>query len=144
METNYSLPVDFGALIRKGPQPKVSLKASIRQYIYLLLLTRRAEWRFDDDFGCLLWEKDFEQTDNLNVWLDEVKVDMRQAIQKHETRLRTNYVDIQREEQQVHNEDGKISRVRNRLTIRVSGTILQNDESFDEEFLMFFGPVTVI
>ena len=109
-----------------------------------MLLTQRGEWRYDPDFQCILWEKDFEQTDNLNLWLDAVKDDIRQSVSKYETRLKTRMVDIQRDELPELNKENKVSRIRNRLTIKVQGTVIQTDEIFDEEFLMFFGPITMI
>ena len=109
-----------------------------------MLLTQRGEWRYDSDFQCILWEKDFEQTDNLNLWLDAVKDDIRQSVSKYETRLKTRMVDIQRDELPELNKENKVSRIRNRLTIKVQGTVIQTDEIFDEEFLMFFGPITMI
>ena len=144
MRNLYHIPVDFGSLLRKGRLPSTSLKDSIKEYIYLMLLTQHGEWRYDPEFQCILWEKDFEQTDNLNIWLDSVKDDIRHTIVKYETRLRVKMVDIQRDELPELSKENKVRRIRNRLTIKVQGTVIQSDEVFDEEFLMFFGPITVI
>ena len=144
MAGSYHIPVDFGALLRKEKLPATNLKSSIREYIYLILLTQRGEWRFDYNFQCLLWQKDFEQTDNLNIWLDEVKDDIRQSVHKYETRLKVQNVDVQKDEMQEKNKEEKVARIRNRLTIKVRGTIIQTEERFEEEFLMFFGPITVV
>ena len=144
MQKLYHLPVNFGLLLQKKRLQSTSLKESIKEFIYLMLLTQRGEWRYDPDFQCILWEKDFEQTDNLNLWLDVVKDDIRQSVSKYETRLKTRMVDIQRDELPELNKENKVSRIRNRLTIKVQGTVLQTDEIFDEEFLMFFGPITMI
>ena len=144
MKKLYHLPVNFGLLLQKERLESISLKESIKEFIYLMLLTQRGEWRYDSDFQCILWEKDFEQTDNLNLWLDAVKDDIRQSVSKYETRLKTRMVDIQRDELPELNKENKVSRIRNRLTIKVQGTVIQTDEIFDEEFLMFFGPITMI
>ncbi len=91
----------------------------------------------------MLWEKDFEQTDNLNLWLDEVKADVKRSVSQYETRMKIKMVDIQRDEIPELNEENKVRRIRNRLIIRVQGTILESGENFDENFLMFFGPITI-
>lgn len=143
MQPLYRFPIDFAGLLQKKPQPRATLKESIRGYIFLLLLTQRGEWRFDADFQCVLWEKDFEQTDNLNLWLDEVKADVKRSVAQYETRLKIKMVDIQRDEIPELNEENKVRRIRNRLTIKVQGTIAESGEDFDENFLMFFGPITV-
>lgn len=143
MQPLYHFPIDFAALLQKKPQPRATLKESIREYIFLLLLTQRGEWRFDPDFQCVLWEKDFEQTDNLNLWLDEVKADVKRSVSQYETRMKIKMVDIQRDEIPELNEENKVRRIRNRLIIRVQGTILESGENFDENFLMFFGPITI-
>jgi phage baseplate assembly protein W len=144
MNTFYSLPVDFGVLMRKEQAAKSTTRQSIRSYIYLILLTKRGEWRYDDDFQCLLWEKDFEQTDNLNHWLDDVKEDIRISVHRYETRLRIRNVDVEKDEIQEKNREDKVTRIRNRINIKIRGTIVSTDEDFEEEFLMFFGPITVV
>ena len=144
MAKHHHIPVDFGALLKKKPLPQVTIKASVREYIYLLLLTQRGEWRYDNGFQCLLWEKDFEQTDNLNIWLYQVRDDIRFSVHKYETRLKIHDVDVQRDELQELSRENKVTRIRNRLNIRVKGTVIQSGENFDETFLMFFGPITVV
>ncbi len=140
----YQIPIDFGALLRNQKLPTVSLRASIQQRIYLILLTNKGEWRYDEDFHCLLWEKDFEQTDNLNLWLDEVKDDIKNSVHTYETRLSIRQVTVEKDELQEKNRENKVTRIRNRLNITVKGTIKETEEAFDETFLMFFGPITVI
>lgn len=144
MAKQHHIPVDFGALLAKKRLPAVTLKTSIKEYIYLILLTQHGEWRYDYDFHCLLWQKDFEQTDNLNIWLDQVKDDIRRTIHTYEIRLRIIDVDVQRDELQELTKQNKIARIRNRINIRVKGEIIQSGETFDEKFSMFFGPITVI
>ena len=144
MAKHHHIPVDFGALLKKGSLPQVAVKASVKEYIYLLLLTQRGEWRYDSNFQCLLWEKDFEQTDNLNIWLDQVRDDIRVSVHKYESRLKIQDVDVQRDELQELSKENKVTRIRNRLNIRVRGTVIQSGENFDETFLMFFGPITVV
>lgn len=144
MANYHSIPVDFGALLKKKLLPQVTIKASVREYIYLLLLTQQNEWRYDSGFQCLLWEKDFEQTDNLNIWLDQVRDDIRLSVVRYESRLNIQEVDVQRDELRELNNENKVSRIRNRLNIRVKGTVIQTGDHFDEIFLMFFGPITVI
>jgi len=144
MAKQHHIPVDFGALLAKKKLPNVTLKTSIQEYVYLILLTQHGEWRYDNDFHCLLWQKDFEQTDNLNIWLDQVKEDIKRTVRTYEIRLRINDVDVQRDELQELNKENKVARIRNRLNIRVKGEIVQSGENFDEKFSMFFGPITVI
>lgn len=144
MARHYHIPVDFGALLRRQTLPQTTIKGSVREYIYLLLLTQRGEWRYDEHFQCLLWEKDFEQTDNMNIWLDQVRDDIRRSVAKYETRLKIRDVDVQRDELHELNRENKVARIRNRLNIRVKGAVIQSGEEFDETFLMFFGPITVV
>uniref|UniRef100_UPI0035934C20 hypothetical protein n=1 Tax=Persicitalea sp. TaxID=3100273 RepID=UPI0035934C20 len=70
--------------------------------------------------------------------------DVKRAVTQYETRLKIKMVDIQRDEIPELNEKNKVRRIRNRLTIKVQGTIVEGGENFDENFLMFFGPITVV
>jgi phage baseplate assembly protein W len=145
MERHYGVPINFKALMQQKKLPIISIRESVRQHVNLILMTERGGWRFDAEYKCTLWEKDFEQTDNMNSWLDEVRDDIVATIQRYEKhRLRNLNIDIKRDELPDVNKEGKIVRVRNRIKINVRGSIIQTDESFEEEFIMFFGPITII
>lgn len=144
MQSFYPLPVGFKHLMQHRELPTVTIHESIRQHVFLILMTSRGEWRYDYDYNGSLWEKDFEQTDNMNMWLDDIKNEMMSALRTFEKRLEYPTMAIQKDELEEINKEGKVVKIRNRLTIYVQGTIIQTNESFEENYTMFFGPITIL
>ena len=61
----YELPINFSSLMQKNNElAACDLKKSIAQNIYLIITSRFRENRFDDSYGCELWDMDFELVHN--------------------------------------------------------------------------------
>ena len=71
MEKEYfTLPMPFSKILNREEIKKCDLKKSIEQKIQLLLVSNFGENRFNPEFGCIIWEYDFENVSNQNAWKD--------------------------------------------------------------------------
>jgi phage baseplate assembly protein W len=68
--------------------PTCSLGNSIAQFLHLLLHTRLGQLRSAADFGCALWDVEFDNTFDLAGWEETLTRSLLQAVHQHETRLR--------------------------------------------------------
>ena len=59
----YNIPIKFSDLTEKKELAKIGLGESISRLIHLIAITHFGECKFDDTFGCEIWEHDFE-----NIW----------------------------------------------------------------------------
>jgi len=84
----YQMPFDFGALMQRNRElPECNLGTSIAQNIFLLISSKYNEHRFEPQYGCDIWEKDFETITNALVWQEEVNRSIVNSLTKYERRL---------------------------------------------------------
>ncbi len=68
--------------------PTCSLGTSIAQVLHLLLHTRPGQLRSAPDFGCAIWDVEFESNLDLPRWEEKLTRSLLAAVHQHETRLR--------------------------------------------------------
>lgn len=94
----YRYPIRVTQLMRPGQpavggpaadeHPTCSLGTSIAQVLHLLLHTRPGQLRSAPDFGCAIWDVEFESTLDLPRWEEKLTRSLLAAVQQHEPRLR--------------------------------------------------------
>lgn len=144
LPTYYTLPLDCKMLTEKQRQPLCSLAESIRQHIHLILRTHFREYRFNPEFGCMVWEKDFETIRSVYKWKAELVEDFSKAIKKYEKRLVQIQVVIDLDDLKVVDPNShKVSELRKRITIHIGGTMSQTNEAFQHTEYIFFSPLSL-
>ena len=142
MKDYLTQPIDFGGLTRGEEHTKCSLQQSIAQRIHLFLVTTRGEFRTDPDFGCIIWEHDFENMPNINTWKDKMMVTSKEGLKQFETRLRNQEVSIVISQEEFADEKGNASRrIKRRLDIRVKANMKKTNEAFLFEETLYISPV---
>ncbi|HPH82764.1 MAG TPA: GPW/gp25 family protein [Flavobacteriales bacterium] len=142
-EFYYTLPLQFDVLKTKNKEHTVcTFDRSIAQNIYLLITTRFGEHRYDDHFGCEIWDTDFEVITNINVWKERVRKSIDQALRKFEKRLRNVSVSIELAEEEIVSPISGIRSVKKRLSIRVTGMTIRTGQDFNFETKLFISPLS--
>lgn len=77
-----------GAADAPEEHPTCSLGTSIAQFLHLLLHTRPGQLRSAADFGCALWEVEFDNSFDLARWEETLTRSLLAAVHQHEPRLR--------------------------------------------------------
>lgn len=94
----YKLPLRLdliiqGANLRQNPvlmdELMCSVDASLQDHVYLIITTQFREARYDPQFGCTIWEEEFNSNNDWNDtrWTDRIQMSIREGIQQHEKRL---------------------------------------------------------
>lgn len=140
----YTLPLRFDVILDKKPHPKCSVELSIAQHLHMMLTTHYRESRYDHDYGCGVWERDFEMMTD-NEWLDTVKESIDVAIRKNEPRLVDTVVQIEIDD---HIEDYRVlktlnRKVRKRLWIKINGLLERTSMPFSFEEYIYIAPLAV-
>ena len=144
MLSNYSIPINFSKLIQKNERlDKCDLEASIRYHIYLLLITRFDDWRYDSGYGCILWRYDFDTRATLKSKKQEIERSVKERIEKHERRLGELRVSFKiTQEELIVRGFKSLLRPKERLEIKVSGRILETNQLFNPApFIIYFSPI---
>ncbi|MBS1549773.1 MAG: GPW/gp25 family protein, partial [Bacteroidetes bacterium] len=88
MNTNFlKIPLQVTKLIEGQELLVCTLKDSISQNLELIIMTRFGEHRYDFDFGCEIWDLDFELIVSENKWEEKLRQSLLQSITTHEDRL---------------------------------------------------------
>lgn len=135
----YRLPLNLGLIIKKEQHALCGLKQSIAQNLHLIISTYRGEAAYSDDFGCSLWDEEFNLQLDLR-WKENLYDSLSLAIDKFEKRLKLHELKATMEELTEVIEKGK-ARGRRRLKIEISGTIRKTNEPFNFVDLIFICPV---
>ena len=144
MLQNYNFPIRCGELMKKRPNhPKCSLEESVRQHLYLILITRFGENRYDTSFGSELWEHDFESISVLNDRKPHIENSIKILLGKHEPRLLEPYVKVNITEGPVVSHLKTEQKIKKKIEITIKGKLLETNKPFEPPpFVIFFSPVT--
>lgn len=142
MPSAYSLHAPITNLLHKRTQPRVATIEAIREHVNLLLATRLNEYRYDPGMGCGIWNEDYANITNPTQWKSDAEQTITNLILQYEKRLQYARVYVNIDEPADEDLDGRIIRVRRRITIRVSGSLPETGETMPEQtFIMYFSPV---
>jgi len=72
-------------ILRKGFLDRASLEESIAHSIGLIISTRVGSMKFDPEYGCGIWDKEFSDLHTANK--GDIRANIRNSIDKYEGRL---------------------------------------------------------
>lgn len=136
------IPIKFDDLIKKKDLVKFSLQESIAQNIYLIITTSFGESRYDYDYGCELWDLDFELIPSLSQWKDKVQKSLEKSISVNETRIYEISVSVDISEQELLNGMNNGKRIKRRLNLSVKGKLTSTSEDFNFSISLYMNPIS--
>ncbi|MBC8084309.1 MAG: GPW/gp25 family protein [Hymenobacter sp.] len=135
----YLLPLDLEGILERQRLPRCSVQESIAQHLYLMLTTYFGESRFEPEFGCQVWEQDFEAMTTMR-WKDNVQHSVEHAIRDFEPRLVRARVQVAVSDFELANVH---QRIRKRLEVTVAAALHRTDEPFAFQASLFVAPLSV-
>ena len=137
----YSLPLRLDEVIQGKNLPQCSLEVSIIQNIHLLMTTAFGEIEYDQSFGCIILETDFDNLTAVNRLRDQVKQSIIAVLQQYEKRLDKIRVEVTiRQEELPAKINGR--HVKKRIIVQVSGFIKSTHQPFSYVDNFFAGPLS--
>jgi len=145
MDTRHlRLPVAFGNLMRGRELERCqTVPDSISQHIHLLLTTRPGESRFDPEFGCAVWDLDFELIISEGTWKETFRVSVLDAILKFEKRLEDPRVEVALETVERVFGMRRQPEVRRKAIVVVHATMVETGEPFSFRTELYLSPLSV-
>jgi len=137
-ELFYKIPIDFKRLSSGEDLRKVTIEESLAQYISLIITTIFGEYKYDDEFGTVIWETDFNLLANANQLKDMIKESVHEKVKKYEKRLIVTDVTLGVSEDTVSYEAN--IRVKKRLDIVVYGVIKKTNQPYYYKSSYFLAP----
>ena len=140
----YQMPFDFGLLMQRNKElPGCNLGTSIAQNIFLIISSKYNEHRFDPEYGCEIWEKDFETITNPVAWQEEVNRSIEKSLNRYEQRLEKIEVDTVITEQPYVNPRTRVQSIKKKIIVNVRGTIKATGEPFAYSPQLFISPISL-
>jgi len=134
----YKIPLDFKSLTAGQNLRKVTIEESLAHYISLIITTIFGEYKYDDDFGTVIWETDFNLLANANQLKDMIKESVYEKIKHYEKRLTVTDVTLGVSEYTVSYTQN--IRVKKRLDIIVYGIINKTNQPYYYKSSYFLAP----
>jgi phage baseplate assembly protein W len=143
MAGNYELPIRFNALMQANKDlPTCDLKKSIAQNINLIITSKYNEHRFDQSYGCEIWDMDFELILNENAWRDKISKSVIQSLKKHERRLDNIDANVEIKEEEFINKTNGNKGIRKKISVYANGTIRETGDPFNFSTYLYLGPIS--
>ncbi len=140
------IPLSVTGLFKQKEFKKCAgIGESIGYHIQLILYTSWGESRVDPNFGCSIWEHDFENDFTNGEWQGKLEVSIRKSIQQHEPRLSNVIVStqiVESEYKQQYN-NSMISRIKKRIDVKVQGKIAAIGEDYRSSHQLYISPISM-
>lgn len=140
----YKLPLRLDRFFEEngGQLDQCSELESIDQHIEMLLTTCPGEHHFDSDFGCRIWDLDFQVISSFEQWEKQFKQFVRDSIVRYETRLTDVALDIHLREIVKEERSNCSITVRKRADIYVTARLISTDEPVRLKYTLYLGPLS--
>lgn len=136
----YKLPIDFKNLMSKGDLSKITLEHSIRQHIFMLMTTSFGECKFDESYGCGIWELDFDLLKNDNELKILIHKGLKDCITRYEKRFVVEDIEVSISEQNIGVNHQK--RIKKKIIIKIKGAVLETNRVLDFQDYFFVSPLS--
>jgi phage baseplate assembly protein W len=137
----YSLPLQLNKVMKGEVLEKCNLKDSIAQHLHLIITTSFGELKQDPQFGCSIWDSDFDNLTASNKIRENIKSSIQASVSKYEKRLEGVKVEIIIKEEELHTKiNGR--QVKKRMDINIIGFNKITSEKFYFTDHFFTGPLS--
>lgn len=139
----YKLPLRFENLISKNKELEPSSKGeSIAAHVYLIITSKFGESRFDETYGCEIWDFDFVNITNQSNWKTRIVNSVENSIANHEKRLMNVKVNLEIKEEDVPSGSSNVINVKKAVKISVNASLVETNEPFTFTQKMFLSPLS--
>ncbi|HEX4849774.1 MAG TPA: GPW/gp25 family protein [Puia sp.] len=136
----YKLPLRLDQIIQKKKHATCSLNHSIAQHLHLIISTYPGEAAYSDEFGCSVWNEEFNIQLNLR-WKENVCESLKQSVTRFEKRLLLQEVKAVMQEHSEYLQRGNL-RIRKCLHIEIKGIVKKTNEQFNFRDTIFISPLS--
>lgn len=137
----YSLPLSLEQVMQKKDHAKSTLRQSVAQYLHLIMTTAFGELLTDEQFGCSIWEHDFDVVTGKHKIRELMKQSLLQSIVQYEKRLGDVRIELV-VSQEESADSASAYRVKKKMGVTVTGTLLSTNEPFKYADEFFTAPLS--
>lgn len=144
MRPFYTFPLQTDQLTKKKRHGLCQMKEAVGEHIHLILKTHLKEYRYNYDYGCFVWDQDFNNIFNMDKWEKELETQIQDTIKKYEKRLDGIYISVKVKDPESDRVIKDIPhRLKRMINITISGTMLKTRELFQHQEVIYFSPLSI-
>lgn len=144
MRPFYTFPLQTKKIIQKERHRLCDLKEGVAEYIHFILKTHLTEYRYDYNFGCYVWNQDFENIKSISKWENFLETQIKEAISTYEKRMDNIQTKVKVEEpKDFADQNNPQNRMKKRIHITVTATVKKTRESFQHQEFIYFSPLSI-
>jgi phage baseplate assembly protein W len=140
----YKLPLLLPRLFESDVRDlsRCTEEESIDQILELIITTCPGEHKYDPNYGCRIWDLDFENVVSIHRWESEFLSYVGDAINKYEPRIsevnpKVSFFDVKNE----HEFSGMVS-IRKRVDIKLDAVINSTKKKCCFYYSLYLGPLS--
>lgn len=142
-QRHLRLPVQFGSFLSGADMPKCRQAGeSIAQHIQMLLTTRPGENRFDDAYGCAIWDLDFELIVSEGTWKEKFRLAIIDSITHYEPRIDQVYAEVNLDAIERFGLRGQ-PEIKRKAAVFIRGRIVETGEPFTFKTELLLSPLSI-
>lgn len=139
----YKIPLQLRSVLEGKELASCDINQSITRNLELIIMTRFGEHRSNPEFGCEIWELDFELIISEALWEEKLRKSLLASISTHETRLSNIDIKVKINEIERIHIIKKQPEIKKRVTIELYATIQKTGEAFSFDTSLFLSPLSV-
>lgn len=121
---------------------KCSEKESIDHHLELIMTTAPGEHKFDPEFGCKIWDLDFEKVVSKSRWENLYIKYIAEAIQKYEPRVTDVEPKVFLSDARVESKFSNAVSIRNKIDVHIDLTIISTKVRCCYYYTLYLGPLS--
>jgi len=135
-------PLRFNNIFTGTDLQSTDLGKSISNHIELIIFTRFGEHRHQRDFGCEIWDLDFELIVSESIWEEKFRKSLLKSITDYELRIYNTEVEVRITEVENVYPLRKITEIKKKVDIIVKSLIKNTGEKYFFNTALFLSPLS--
>lgn len=138
----YNKPFRLIRLFENRDLQEADAGKSISQHIELIIFTRFGEHRHNNNFGCEIWDLDFELIVSETTWEEKFRQSLLKSITAYENRLYQVEVEIKMTEVEKSFTIRNVTEIKKKVDISIRGKINITGEKYYFNTALFLSPLS--
>ncbi|MCX2451691.1 GPW/gp25 family protein [Pedobacter sp. PLR] len=138
----FNKPFRFNFIFSGSGFQSTDLGKSISNHIELVIFTRYGEHRYHNDFGCEIWDLDFELIVSESIWEEKFRKSLLKSITDYEFRIYNTAVEVRITEVENVYPLRKVTEIKKKVDITVRALIKTTGEKYFFNTALFLSPLS--
>ncbi|KIA93790.1 hypothetical protein OC25_12170 [Pedobacter kyungheensis] len=135
-------PLRFNSIFTGADLQSTDLGKSISNHLELIIFTRFGEHRHQRNFGCEIWDLDFELIVSESIWEEKFRKSLLKSITSYELRIYNTEVEVRITEVENVYPLRKITEIKKKVDISVRSLIKNTGEKYFFNTALFLSPLS--